>query len=247
MIEYSKQESEIFGVDFGRTDIKSDFADWNILEEEIKKSSFKFIRTKIRNPVSAQIQHVHNICKQLHLLEILRVYSFTPDYSKDYEFNSDEYIYKNVNENNFNELMHIIENTYEDIPFGNYTSPYIIKNFPVEKQRQNFIDFYRKELSKPDSNKTAQIIYNLQNTAIGCIVTEVFKEYSYTYYVGVLKEFKNRHVLTKTINFIQHQVVKNKIKVGLGGARLSNLYSQKAFESNNMILDGYDFIYLMEV
>ena len=247
MIEYSKQESEIFGVDFGRLDMKSDFTDWNKLEEEIKNSRCKYIRAKIRNPTSNQTQQLNRICKRNNLLEILRIYSFTPDFNKEYVFSFDEYIYKDINKDNIDKLFKLIKNSYQDIPFGNYTTLDVLKVFPIEKQMKNLTDYYRKGLLKPDSNMKSQLIYNLNNEIIGCIVTELFRDCSYTNYVGVLNEFKNKHVLTKTINFIQYQVVKNKLTAGLGGARLSNLYSQKAFESNNMIFDGYDFIYLMEV
>lgn len=247
MIEYSKRESDIFGVLFGRAEIKDTTTDWNAIDSKIKSKKFDFIRLKIKNPTTEQTHQLHQLSKQVHLLEILRVYGNEISQRKDITFAFDDYIYKTVDSSNMDKLISIIENTYEDIPFGNYTSPYILNLFPAEKQRENFIDYYRNEFQKTNNNKTAHIIYNLQNVAIGCIVTEVFKDYTYTNYVGVLKQFRNKHVLTKTINFIQYTYLLDNFPLGFGAARLSNIHSQKAFESNGMFLHGYDFIYLLEI
>lgn len=248
MVEFSKIESDIFNLSFGRLNMTDELIDNLIIKQKIKQLNLDFIRLKIRNPNTKQIHQLHDLCKQVHLVEILRVYVYNIFYPFSInDASKQELFYKKVDKDDINELIFIIKNTYTDIPFGNYTSPYILNFFPVDKQLNNFIEYYKIELLKPLTNKIAFIIYNESNESIGCIISEVINDSSYTYYVGVLEKHRNRNVLTQTIKFIKTIVEQSNLKSGFGAARLSNIYSQKAFEKNNMDFIGYDFVYLLEI
>src|SRR5580704_16539087 len=75
MVEYSEQESKLFGVDFGRLIIPAGFNNWELVEEEVLHSKCKYIRARIQNPKSAGLEKLGNLGRKAHLLEILRLYS----------------------------------------------------------------------------------------------------------------------------------------------------------------------------
>lgn len=245
MIVYSKHESDIFGVEFGRLNLKKGFNNWHSLRKEIEDNNFDFIRVRIPDPTAEDMDNLDELCKKRHLLEVLKLYE-RPCRDVDLENIHQEYRYETVTKNTIRLFKEIFEDTYEDIPFGCYTSKEILDKFPVQKQIDNISDFFYNNYDGSTPNKESYLIYNSDNQPLGCVTME-FLEDSYTYYAGIKKEFRKNYAFMKTINFIHHKTKEKGTGYSRGSARLLNLYSQKAFEKAKMYCIGYDWIYLLEL
>lgn len=248
IVQYSEHESRDYGLTFGRAELGTDFDSWEILRSEIQHKAYDFVRLKIRNPNTIQTRQIQSLSGQQHLLEILRVYTVRYPQRTSLIFDFGEYSFERTEKTNTDLLLQLIDETFEDIPFGNYTTATVLNNFPIEKQRKNLINYYRTELQKEQPNIEAFFIHTPESKNTGCILTTLFENATYTNYVGIRKSQRHKHALTKTINFLQFFYLQEKFQEGVSGAaRLSNLHSQKAFESNHMTFIGYDFVYLLEI
>lgn len=243
MIEYSKQESEIFGVPFGRANLEENFDNWNDLKKEFSNSECRFLRIKIQNPKAQNIDELNAKFDKVHLLDILRVYR-----SFDVPV---ENIHRNlrfevVTPATIHILEDIINETYDDMPFGNYTPSAILKIFPREIQlkalKEYFTEFYDGRLS----DKIGYIIYDNLENSVGCLVTDFLENSTYTYYIGVKKEFRSNQIFFRVINFIYYFTKQRDLAYGECAARISNFYSQKTLEKSNMRFVRYDWVYLIE-
>jgi hypothetical protein len=245
MIEYSDHESKIFKVKFGRIEIE-DTAKWDMISSEITSQRYDYIRFKIRDPKSEDIDQLHLLSKNTFLLEILRVYQFETPQNLTLPNTHDDLHFEPVNAGNTDELRSMIRQSYEDIPFGNYTSSRLLEKFSLQEQRENLETYFLSKYCGQDDSHLAFIIKDSDGCLIGCVLTKIFSDKNYSYYVGILRAHRNRDTMNKAINFLKHLTIYRGVKIGEGAARLSNLYSQKAFERNEMQCIGYDWIYLLE-
>jgi hypothetical protein len=140
MIDYSKQESDIFGVHFGRLNIDEDFDDWSALKAEVDASACNYIRVKIKNPKGPQLDNLFSLAPKVHLLEILRVYRSEDLTVTPFENAHSDLIIEKVNDSNKDILGQFILDTYDDVPFGNYTPAHIQERFPADKQLLGIIE-----------------------------------------------------------------------------------------------------------
>ncbi|MCB0507271.1 MAG: hypothetical protein R2739_06555 [Chitinophagales bacterium] len=251
MIEYSKQESEIFNVPFGRLNIDEDFEDWTSLQQAVTDSNCKYIRIKIQNPRATQLDHILSLAPKVHLLEILRVYR-SPDLSvTPFQNEHEEFKIKIVDEKHSDKLAQFIFDTYEDIPFGNYTPASILKIFPTDLQLNGIVEYFKEYYCGKDEKKAAYLFYNASNKPIGCIVTDYFdngkgSSGSYSYYVAIARDERNKGYQYKVVNYIKFLVTERGYKFLDGSTRLTNLYSARTMEKVGCKCIRYDWVYLLE-
>ena len=251
MLFYSKSESEVLGVPFGRIEINENFDEWDNLKEEIAQSPCKYIRVKIKNPQADELDQLFALAPKAHLLEILRVYRsedlrITP-FENAY---SDLKIFK-VDESLKDTLGQFILDTYEDIPFGNYTPKSIRDIFPVEKQLKSLIDYFRNNYAGQDIDKVAYLYYNQSNKLVACLISEYIAKNksehgTYSYYAGVAKDERNKGIQYKILNHSKFYITERNYAFFYAATRLTNLYSAKAVEKNDFKCIGYDWVYLLE-
>ncbi len=251
MIEYSKQESEIFGVSFGRLNIEENFTDWNALKEEVDQSECKYIRVKIKNPLAAQLDELFALTPKVHLLEILRVYRSEDLRVTPFENAHSDLIKEKVNEDNKELLGQIVLDTYDDIPFGNYTPKSIQKIFSKEKQLAGIIEYFKEYYTGKDIDKVAYLYRNQEQKIVGCVVSDYFNNSvddngTYSYYVGVARDERNKGIQYKIVNFIKFYIAERGYAFLDGSTRLSNLYSARTMEKIGCKCIRYDWIYLLE-
>ncbi|MDB5229055.1 MAG: Acetyltransferase domain [Bacteroidota bacterium] len=251
MIQYSKQESEIFEIPFGRLNIEEGFTDWDGLKQEVAESGCQYIRVKIKNPGAEQMDHILALSRKVHLLEILRVYRSEDLLITPFENAHSDLIKEKVNDSNKDILEKLIYDTYDDIPFGNFTPANILKRFPTDKQLKGIIEFFKENYAGQDKDKVAYIYFNENKKPVGCVVSDYFNNGpkdcgTYSYYVGVARDERNKGIQFKIVNFIKFYVTERGYSFLDGSTRLSNLYSARTMEKNGCKCTRYDWIYLLE-
>ncbi len=251
MIEYSKQESDIFKVPFGRLNIEEDFTHWTALKKEVDISECRFIRVKIKNPKGPELDLLLSLAPKVHLLEILRVYRSEDLSVTPFENAHSDLIIEKVNDSNKDILGHFILNTYDDIPFGNYTPAHIRERFPAEKQILGIIEYFKENYSGTDKDKVAYLYFNQDKKPVGCVVSDYFDKGNgdsgtYSYYVGVARDERNKGIQYKVVNFIKFFITERGYHFLDGSTRLSNLYSARTMEKNGCKCIRYDWVYLLE-
>lgn len=245
-IEYSNHESDIFGVSFGRINIEENFTDWTKIQEEIAISDYKYIRAKVKNPINTDIDNLKELGKSAHLLEIVK--SYTTERLNTYEIVSicDDYVYVKVTPDTKKIFFETFNETYEDIPFGTYTPGVLLERFSIPLQRECLSTYFYNYYDGSCPGKESFLIYNKQENLVGCLTIDFFADETYSYYVGIKKEFRKNDILLKTINFIHLETQRRNLFYAKGSARLHNVYSQKAFDKSGMKCTGYDWIFLIE-
>lgn len=251
MIQYSEQESKIFGVPFGRLTIAGDFSDWETLRTVVRDSECKYIRIKIRNPISEEINRLFALASKVHLLEILRVYRSEDLRVTPFENAHSDLIKVKVSDENKEVLGQFIRDTYDDIPFGNYTPEAICDIFPVEKQLEGIIAYFKENYAGKDENKVSYLYYNHEQKLVGCVVSDYFYHHdndngTYSYYVGIARDERSKGIQYKIVNFIKFFVAERGYAFLDGATRLTNLYSARTMEKTGCHCVGYDWIYLLE-
>jgi len=251
MIEFSKEESKIFGVQFGRLNIEEDFRDWNSLRKEVADSPCQYIRVKIKNPKAEQLDNLFSLAPKVHLLEILRVYR-----SEDLRVTTFENAHSDLNiikvdESNKDILGQFIYDTYDDIPFGNYTPESIRAIFPEDKQLEGIVEHFKANYAGQNKDKVAYLFYNKNNKLVGCVVSDYFYNSendngTYSYYLSVAKDERNKGINYKIVNFIKYYITERNYAFLDGSTRLSNLYSARTMEKNGCKCIRYDWVYLLE-
>ncbi|HOY41999.1 MAG TPA: hypothetical protein PLX60_09065 [Chitinophagales bacterium] len=251
MIDYSKQESDIFGVHFGRLNIDEDFDDWSALKEEVDASECNYIRVKIKNPKGPQLDNLFSLAPKVHLLEILRVYRSEDLSVTPFENAHSDLIIEKVNDANKDILGQFILDTYDDVPFGNYTPAHIQERFPANKQLLGIIEFFKENYAGKDKDKVAYLYFNQDKKPLGCVVSDYFDDGkgdsgTYSYYVGVARDERNKGIQYKVVNFIKFFIAERGYRFLDGSTRLSNLYSARTMEKNGCKCIRYDWVYLLE-
>jgi GNAT superfamily N-acetyltransferase len=251
MIEYSKQESDIFGIPFGRLNIDEDFNDWESLREAVNNSECKYIRLKVKNPRAAELDHINSLAQKAHLLEILRVYRSEDLMVTPFENAHSDLIIEKVNTGNSKILSKLIMDTYDDIPFGNFTPSSILEKFPQEKQLKGIIDYFEANYAGQHPDKIAYIYFSQDKKPLGCVVSDYFNygtndNGAYSYYVGVARDERNKGIQYKIVNFIKFYVTERGYSYLDGSTRLNNLYSARTMEKNGCKCIRYDWVYLLE-
>lgn len=247
MVDYSGHESDIFGILFGRLSIDEHFSNWHAIQEEIASSDYKYIRAKIKNPLNSDIDNLKELGKAAHLLEIVRSYTTHDLTTYQVESVFDDFIYVKVQEATKDLFLQTFNETYEDIPFGSYTPAVLLEKFSISLQRKSISSYFYNYYDGSCPDKRAYLIYNKQEEVVGCLTIDFFDTETYSYYVGVKKEFRKKDILLKTINFIHYTTQQDNLLYAKGSARLHNVYSQKAFDKSGMKCTGYDWIFLLEL
>ncbi len=245
MIIFSKGESDILGAKFGRIALDSSFNDFHLLKNEIISLDYDFLRVRIDNPGSFIQEGLNTVGTSVHLLEILRAYTTKSLQSYDLKVIYGDYNYQKVSHDTLGLFLELVEETYEDIPFGTYTPKVVLDRFSKSNQLQSLVDYFRQNYDGSNSVSEAFLIYNKENEVVGCLTIDSSADETYTYYVGVRKAYRNNDILFKTINFIHHYAQLSGKLYAKGAARLHNIFSQRAFEKSGMNCSGYTWVYLI--
>ncbi|HRG36276.1 MAG TPA: hypothetical protein PK355_08310, partial [Chitinophagales bacterium] len=176
MIDYSKQESEIFNVPFGRLNIDEHFDEWEKLKAEVASSPCKYIRVKIQNPKGPQLDQLFSLAPKVHLLEILRVYRSEDLLVTPFENAHSDLIIEKIDDSNKDILGQFILDTYDDVPFGNYTPAHIQALFPADKQLNGIIEYFKTNYAGQHKDKVAYLYFNADKKPLGCVVSDFFDD-----------------------------------------------------------------------
>lgn len=245
IITYSENESQVFGSRFARFDIPKHFNDWDLLKYEIKELKIDFLRLKISDPNYETTNDILHLGKKTYLLEILRHY-ISPDLSQNTAKSEvfSDLRYEIVNHQNVEQFKQMVDETYEDIPFGTYSPNEVLDYFPLDKQRSNLVDYFGSQYNGSNHQKGAYIIYQ-NDIAAGCLITDYFDDHSYTNYLGVLRPYRKNDLFSKTFNFVVNTAIEKKLTFASSSARLHNVFSQRGFEKY-WNFKSHDWIYLVK-
>lgn len=251
MIVYSKQESNILGIPFGRVIIENNFNEWDNLKKEIDDSFSDFIRIKIKNVDGNKINNILRLAPKAHLLEILRVYKTDNLLEIPYKNEYEDLTRVKVTDDNKDILAQFILDTYEDIPFGTYTPSHLFAKFPVNVQLQNIIEYFCEYYTGQYDDKAAYLFYNQDNKLVGGVVTEHFNDNNgnagtFPYYMAVARDARKKGIHYKLCSAIKNIALEKGYPFAIGSTRLSNLYSARAFEKCGYNCIQHDWVYLLE-
>ncbi|HQV78419.1 MAG TPA: hypothetical protein PLJ42_05610 [Chitinophagales bacterium] len=251
MIQYSKQESEIFGVPFSRLTIDDTFDNWEQLHHEINQSTSKYIKIKVKNLGQPQINQLHKLKHKLTLLEVLRVYKTKNLFEIPFVHEHEDLITVKATESHKEELSKFVIETYNEIPFGNYTPDYLLEIFPIDKQLQCITSYFCDNFIGQYPDKVAYLYYNQEKKLIGTVISEHYNEGNgdagtFPYYLAVANDERNKGYQFKLSNATKLFVMNYGYPYIIGSTRLSNSYSAWALEKSGFKCLRHDWIYLLE-
>lgn len=243
MIVFSEAESLIFNLKFGR--YEGTLPNPQVLREQILSDKYDFVRLKIVNPDEQLFATLNKIGIPYHLLDIHRLYNL--------DLNSytvpapviPEMEFKEVTASSSLEMKKVIVNTYSESPMGYFRNEIIEKYFPIPLQVQNFADYISNNFIERTNPGKRGWLVTLNNTVIGCIATEFKRQHSYTPYIGLLPEYRKKHLFTNMAYFVQRTLKQAGCRYASGSARLHNLASQINFERVGQKFTSHDYVFML--
>lgn len=251
MIEFSKHESEIFNVPFGRLLLEEDFSDWTTLKQQIADSECKYIRVKLKNPRADELDNLFTLAPKVHLLEIMRVYRSADLLTTQLPDEPQDICVEIVEQSSKEKLAQFVADTYDDITFGNYTPTHLLKQFPEATQLQNLIEYFRDNYCGNNPNKVAHFYYNQENKLIACSIVDFLNQHqpnsaAYLYYISTARDERNKGIQFKTVNKLMHIIKNQDYHYFECATRLTNLFSARTMEKSGCKCYRYDWVYLLE-
>jgi ribosomal protein S18 acetylase RimI-like enzyme len=241
-VEYSKIESELFGVKFGRFEGKVE----ELLAQAaiIQSDQFDFIRAKLLQPNHDLFAQLTKLNRSYHLLDIHRHYSLDTQQHPVALHANNQIELKLCTAADKSILYDLVINTFTDAPLGYFAHPVMEQFFPLDEQLHNFATYMNTVYDATNANKKAWRI-EAEGKTIGCCSTDFKGEEAYTTYIGLLPEFRKMSLYRHVINRMQVEIQQAGARYITGSARLHNLASQATFEKEAEQYTHHDYVFML--
>ncbi|MFM2307261.1 MAG: hypothetical protein RLZZ367_1930 [Bacteroidota bacterium] len=245
MVIYSDKESLLFNVKFGR--YEGVLTDPIALRDEIIQGGYDFVRVKLLNPGDDLFVRLNRIGLPYHLLDIHRLYELDVTTYTVPPLELPDMQFIPVTAANATTLKQLITDTYTEWPMGFFRNEMLEQYFPLQLQLENFATYISSGFIELTGNPGKRSwILKLNGDIIGCAATEFRGDYSYTPYIGLLPQYRKKHLFTNIARFIQLTIQQAGCRIAAGSARLHNMASQFNFEREGQKYTSHDYVFMID-
>ena len=243
MIVYSEKESQLFNLKFGR--FEGALAEPEAMRNEILEGGYDFVRLKILNAGDDLFVLLNRIGFPFHLLDIHRLYDLDLYTYEIPEMELPEMQFLPCDGTQQQEVNQMVIDTYTEAPMGFFRNELIEKYFPLHLQIENFAAHIAENYVQQGNPAKRGWLIKLNDEFIGCAATEFKGEKSYTPYIGLLTQFRKKHLFTNIARYLQRAMKDGGCKYATGAARLHNLASQVNFEREGQKYVSHDYVFML--
>jgi hypothetical protein len=201
MIFYSKQESLLFKVKFGRYEGILDNPE--ALKQEIVTQGYDFVRIKIHHAGDDLFIRLNTLGLPYQLLDIHRYYSL--DYSEtpvSAPVPSNMELVRNAGQLN-SEIAEMVLQSFNEHPMGFFRNEILERYFPVELQRQNIANYISSHYNQITNPGKQSWLIKIDGKNAGCASTDFKGEEAYTTYIGLLPPYRKQSYYSEVIHRVQ--------------------------------------------
>ena len=243
MIIHSESESKLFHIKFGR--YEGVLQNPELLRQQITDEQFDFVRLKILNPGDNLFVLLNRIGFPFHLLDIHRLYNLDLHTYEIPPLELPEMEFVTYDGSQTELMKQLLKDTYSEVPMGFFRNEMLEKYFPIKLQVENFAAHIAANyLGQGNPAKRGWLI-KLNGEFIGCAATEFKGENSYTPYIGLLPEYRQKHLFTNIARYLQRAMKEGGCKYATGSARLHNIASQVNFEREGQKYVSHDYVFMV--
>ena len=244
MIFYSEKESKLFGIKFGR--YEGVLNETEKLREQIIKEQFDFVRLKILKPGEDLFVLLHKIGFAFHLLDIHRLYNLDLHTYQLPPLELSEMEFVICDGANEGQMKQLVIDTYTELPMGFFQNEMLEKYFPVQLQIENFASHISEKYTQQGNPGKHGWLIKFSGEFIGCAATEFKNENSYTPYIGLLPQFRQKNLFTNVARYLQQAMKDGGCQFATGAARLHNIASQINFEREGQKYISHDYVFMLD-
>ncbi len=243
MIIHSENESKLFGIKFGR--YEGGLSNPEAMRQQILDDRFDFVRLKIMNPGDDLFVLLHRIGFPFHLLDIHRLYNLDLHTYDIPALELPEMEFVACDGSQTEQMKQLVKDTYTEMPMGFFKNEMLEKYFPLQLQLENFAAHIAGNYQEQGNPAKRGWLVKLNGTYIGCAATEFKGENSYTPYIGLLPDYRKKHLFTNIARYLQRAMKAGGCKYATGSARLHNLASQVNFEREGQKYISHDYVFML--
>ena len=244
MIIHSPSESKLFNIKFGRYEGVLDRPEEMYLQ--ILGDKFDFVRLKISNPGDDLFLLLDRIGFPFYLLDIHRLYDLDLTTYEIPPMEIPEMEFTVCNGSQKEQMKQLVRDTYTESPMGFFRNEMLEKIFPVQLQIENFASYISENFVEQGNPAKRGWLIKLNNEFIGCACTEFKNLHSYTPYIGLLPQFRKKHLFTNIARYLQRAMKEGGCKFATGSARLHNIASQVHFEREGQKYTQHDYVFMLD-
>jgi hypothetical protein len=245
MVIYSDKESLLFNVKFGR--YEGVLTDPIALRDEIIQGGYDFVRVKLLNPGDDLFIQLNRIGLPYHLLDIHRLYTLDITTYNVPPLELPDMKFIPVTAANASVLKQLIADTYTEWPMGFFRNEMLEQVFPRHLQIENFAAYIATNYLDVSGNPSRRSwVIQLNGDTIGCAATDFKGQDSYTPYIGLLPQYRKKHLFTNIARYLQQTMKDSGVRYTTGSARLHNLASQVNFEREGQKYTSHDYVFMLD-
>lgn len=244
MIVYSEKESSLFNVKFGR--YEGPLPDALAMRQQIINEQFDFVRIKILNPGEDLFIQLNRLGFPFHLLDIHRLYNLDLHTYDVPPLELPEMEFITCDGSQAEQMKALISETYTESPMGFFRNQVLEQYFPLHLQISNFATYIAANFIGTGNPSKRGWVIKLNGEVVGCAATEFKGENSYTPYIGLLPQFRRKHLFTNIARYLQQAMKDGGCRYATGSARLHNLASQVNFEREGQKYTSHDYVFMVD-
>lgn len=234
----------MFNLKFGR--YEGPVPNTEAMRLQIIEEQYDFVRIKLLNPGEDLFIQLNRLGLPYHLLDIHRLYDLdlTTYTVPPLELPEMEFIGNDGT--NAHEVKALITATYTESPMGFFRNEMLERHFPLPLQIENFATYIATNYNQLSGNPSKRSwVIKLNGEAIGCAATEFRGQHSYTPYIGLLPQYRKKHLFTNIARYLQQAMKDAGCHYATGSARLHNIASQVNFEREGQKYTSHDYVFMI--
>lgn len=139
-------------------------------------------------------------------------------------------------------LYYIMKDSWGEYPLGYYRTPIINEFVTKERELECLFQYYIEFYTNNSPLNHLWLMY-FENKPVGFLALNNLEDGVDSTIAGILKSFQNNGLFPNILRFIRKYCRENGLKYFNCGARLENIYSQRAFENDFMKAVDNEYIY----
>jgi hypothetical protein len=241
---YSSIESGFSNLSVGRVEVSSgDVLERDKLLEAVNSFSLDLLRVRLPADYPSISNDLYKLGFPVFFSGGIRrfeVNCFTAPLGEiDQKISFESFIGSEIQEKEF---FDILNDTWGQYPIGYYKTPVLNLFFDKATELKCVFEFYRK-FNNVQNDRCFLWLLRVDGAVIGFLALTKFENYVDSSIAGIHSSLRNKGYFKYILRFIRDFCRKNNLTFFRCGARLENLFSQRAFEKEFMYSVGYDYVF----
>lgn len=242
-IIYSKYESDLFNLRFGRADLDS-FSSKEFSKELIY-GEYDICRLKVPSSIPNINDELEKLGFPFHFSGAITRYKVDFSKEKIRPYRDPNIEFEFYDGTKYDLFQKLLIDIFNDYPLSFYSVP-IVNKLISQKKQQEGVSSYFAETQFNDKNRLAWFV-KYKGEYVGILATKTWDNFNHGEGTlsGVIPKYRNSGLFLDIISFIQNYCIENEIKWGHTGARLHEVASHKFFTKQGMYVEnGYLVFYI---